>query len=70
MVTVRASDHSDEAPLLSVALAVTWYVPARLQVCEAAPWPELNSPVSEVMPSPQLKVNLTGSPSGSTADVV
>ena len=63
-------DQPDEAPLLSIALAVTKYVRGRLQVWDSLTTvPEPEKPVSEVLPSPQLKIYFTVSPSASVDDV-
>jgi hypothetical protein len=32
MVMFRASDHADDAPRLSVAIALIWYVPAAVHL--------------------------------------
>ena len=57
IVTFLVEDQADSAPLLSVAMTRTRYVPAWLQVCGMrADIPEFTSPVCEVLPSPQSKV--------------
>jgi hypothetical protein len=69
-VTESGLDHPEVAPLLSVAIALTRYVPALLHWWdEPEHVPELSRPVIMVVPSPQLKVYLTRSPSGSVVDV-
>ena len=56
--------------MLSLALALTRYVPGVLHLWEAlAGVPESTSAVVVVVPSPQLKVYLTWSPLGSVAEV-
>jgi hypothetical protein len=34
-VTFNDLDHIEDAPLLSIALALTWYVPSLLHACDA-----------------------------------
>jgi len=69
-MTLNALDHPDVAPLLSVAVALTWNVPAVLHLCDALDLvPELTKLVVEVVPSPQSNVYLTWFPSGSVANV-
>jgi len=70
MVADNVFDHPEVAPMLSVAIALTRYVPAALQVWDAFDEvPELTRLVTEVVPSPQSKVYLTWFPSGSVAEV-
>jgi len=70
IVTVRALDHPDDLPLLSVAFAFTRYDPELLQLCEAiAVLPELTKFVSDIWPSSQSKMYLTWSPFGSVVEV-
>ncbi len=70
MVTVNVVLQEEVAPLLSVARALTEYVPADVQECEALELvPEFTNTVSVVIVSPQSNVYFTWSPSGSVAEV-
>ena len=68
-VTVNGSDHPEDLPKLSVAFALIRYVADLLQEWFALAFmPESTGPMVEVVPSPQSKVNLIWSPSGSMAE--
>ena len=72
MVTVKGSEYPEVIPGISasIALALTWYVPALIQLWDAAAIiSESNGPVTDVDPSPQSNIYLTWSPSVSVADV-
>ena len=71
METVIGSDHSEGKPWLSVALALTLYWPLDVHVWGIpTELSEPTNPVREGFESPQSSVYFTGSPSGSTEDVV
>jgi len=71
MVTVKASDQSEDAPWLSLAIALTWYVPASVQLWASVTIvPEATNPAVDVVPSPQSKVYSIVSLSVSFAEVV
>ena len=72
MVTVSGSEYPEVIPGISasIALALTWYVPDLLQLCDAVTLiSESNGPITEVDPSPQSNIYCTWFPSGSVADV-
>ena len=74
MVTDNALDQSESRPFSSVALERTLKVlvdpEGTVQACDVlAVDPELTREVSDMLPSPQSKVYLTRSPSGSVARV-
>jgi hypothetical protein len=71
MVKSSGRDQADDEPLLSVAIAFIWYVPAEVHLWDDfMPNPELTSDVTDFVPSPQSNVYFTLSPSASLADVV